>query len=469
MKISSLVYLFLIMTCAMSAQAQTESLPNTPAGHRAAALLNLIKSGEEAAVRQFFFEQVAPSFRDAFPMEEHVKQIQSLRKELAGAAVVGVNLRGPNDIKLVLQTRGGKPWRVVLEVEPESPNRIASMEFGPDEPTGPRFSSLEELDNLLRGMAGEDRFSGAVLVAKRGQVALRQAYGLADRTHKTPNRADTLFDIGSINKQFTSVAILRLAQDGKLKLDDTVGKYLKGFPPEVADKVTIRQLLQHKSGMGDYLREPKFIEHPKRFRSVKDYLELVRATPLLFEPGTRQRYSNSGFVVLGAIVEALTGRSYYDVVQDFVYNPAGMKLSGSFERGSDGKNMAIGYTRHGRRGESVAVGATTPPPLRPNTEMFSAKGSPAGGGYSTVEDLKRYLDALLDNKLLDRRHTNLLLNAFSSDEPNARGSWIFAGGAEGVNAMVAVNLKTRDMVIVLANMDEPVAEEIGQSIFSQLK
>lgn len=468
MKVKFLVYLFLILVCAATAWAQNEKLPGTPAGKRAAALLNLIRAGEETAIRQFFSEQVAPSFREAFPMEEHVKQLQRLRKVLEGAEVVGINMRGPNDIKLVLQVRGGKPWRVVLEVEPEPPNRIASIEFGPDETSGLRFSSFEELDSLLRRMADEDRFSGSVLVMKRGQVAFRQAYGQADRAAKIPNRPDTLFDIGSINKQFTSVVILRLAQEGKLKLDDTVGKYLKGFPPEIAGKVTIRQLLQHKSGMGDYLREPRFNENPKRFRTVSDYLELVRSTPLLFVPGTSQRYSNSGFVVLGGIIEAVTGRSYYDVVQDFVYDPAGMKASGSFEMGSKGKNMAIGYTRRLRENESTTGGATTDQ-LRPNTGIFAGKGSPAGGGYATAEDLKRYLDALLDYKLLDRRHTNLLLNEFSSEEPSARPALMFAGGAEGVNAVVAVNLQTRDAVIILANMDEPVAEELGQSIFRQLK
>lgn len=467
MKVKSLVYLFLMLACALSAHAQNEKLPNTPAGKRAAALLDLIRSGEEASIQQFFLEQVAPSFRDAFPMAEHLKQIQRLRKVLDGAEVVGVKLRGPNDIKLVLQARGGKPWRVVLEVEPESPNRIASMEFGPDETSRLRFSSFEELDSILRRMADEDRFAGAVLVTKRGQVAFKQGYGRADRAAKIPNRPDTLFDIGSINKQFTSVVILRLAQEGKLKLDDTVGKYLKGFPREIADRVTIRQLLQHKSGMGDYLRDPRFNENPKRFRTVSDYLKLVRSAPLLFEPGTGQRYSNSGFVVLGGIIEAVTGRSYYDVVQDFVYNPAGMKSSGSFEIGSKGENMAIGYTS--RHQEESGSASATPAPLRPNTEMFAAKGSPAGGGYATAEDLKRYLDTLLDYKLLDRRHTNLLLNEFSSEGESARGTWIFAGGAEGVNAVVAVNLQTRDAVIILANMDEPVAEELGQSIFMQLK
>lgn len=450
------------------APGQERGMPDSPRGRMAGALVKVIEAGDEETIRKFFGERVAPQFRDAFPMEEHVRVFQQLRRALGEFEPAGLEPLAPNEARLTLRAKGsGETYRVDYAVEAAPPHRLASMKWekGPTE-TPLTFNSPAELDEALRKAAAEDRFSGVVLAAKGNKPVFLKSYGLANRDAKTPVREDTLFDIGSINKMFTSVAVLRLAQEGKLGLDDPLGKHLKGFPAEVANKVTLRQLLRHRSGMGDYLTHPKFREDPRRFKTVGDYLEIARSEPLRFEPGTQQSYSNMGYVVLGAVVEAVTGRSYYDVIDDYVYKPAGMKSSGSFDRTSGAKNMAIGYSARAR-GASAGVGAGAGP--APVTDRYSPKGSPAGGGFSTAEDLWRFMNALLDEKLLDRRHTGILLGRFSESGDQKRGgSIIFGGGADGVNAVVAANLETRDMVIVLANRDEPTAERVGEAVFRRL-
>lgn len=444
-------------------------VPESPRGKMAAALLTLIEGGDEDAIRKFFAEQVAPTFRDAFPIEEHVKVFRQLQSALGEFEPRGLEPSGPNEARLTLRAKGsGQTYTVDYAVEPAPPHRLASMKWAKAAAEKSlTFNSSAELDEALKKEATGDRFSGTVFAAKGGKPVFLKAYGLADRDRGTLVREDTLFDIGSINKKFTAVAVMRLVQDGRLGLNDTIGKYLKGFPADVTNKVTIRQLLQHRSGMGDYLSHPKYAENPKRFKAVADYLEIARATPLRFEPGTQEAYSNVGYVVLGAVIEAVTGRSYYDVVNEYVYVPASMKASGSFDRTSGMKNLAIGYTRRVRG--AAGSGANAPP--SPVTDRYSPIGSPAGGGFSTAEDLWRFVNALLDHKLLDQRHTALLLNGFSQPEEGKRGggSIIFGGGAAGVNAAIAINLDTRDAAIVLANRDEPVAERIAEAVFRQLK
>ena len=156
-----------------------------------------------------------------------------------------------------------------------------------------------------------------------------EAYGLADREHRIPNSLNTRFRIGSMNKMFTAVAVLQLVTAGKLKLDDPLIKYLPDYPNrELASKVTISQLLSHTGGTGDFFG-PQFSARRLEFRTHEDYIKLFGNRPVAFEPGSRFEYSNYGFIILGAVIEKVSGESYYDYVHDHVYNPAGMISTGS--------------------------------------------------------------------------------------------------------------------------------------------
>lgn len=294
------------------------------------------------------------------------------------------------------------------------------------------------LDSLVT--AGE--FSGAVLLAKDGVPVFERAYGLADREARTPNDIETAFNIGSINKLFTQIAIRQLADAGKLNVDSTLARAWPDYPnQDVARRITIRQLLQHRSGVGGNI----FAAPPGKtrgdIRRLADYLPLFVNEPLQFEPGTAQRYSNAGYIVLGLLVERLSGEDYYAYVRRHIYEPAGMTRTVSWTVDSLPANTAKGYTR----GSQDAAPST---PLGPNTALLPGRGSSAGGGYSTAHDLLRLINALRAGKI-------------PSGPPAGVG---IAGGAPGLNAVVEGDMPGGYDVIVLANLDPPAAERVSRIV-----
>lgn len=270
-----------------------------------------------------------------------------------------------------------------------------------------RMSSAEianELGTYLARLAVEDKFSGAVLVAKDGKSILQRAYGMANKGGNIPNRVDTKFNLGSMNKMFTAVAIAQLVERGNLSFSDKVGKHLPDYPNKaVAEKVTIHHLLTHTSGLGDYLNE-RFYAQLDRWRTVDSLLPLFVNDPLTFAPGEGWEYSNAGFVVLGLIVEKVSGQSYFDYVRKNIFNRAGMTSTDFYERDKSVPNRAVGYMRVNAKGESDPEA-----PRRENTATRPAKGSPAGGAYSTVNDLLKFHLALKNYKLLSREYTEVVI------------------------------------------------------------
>src|SRR5262249_4825572 len=160
------------------------------------------------------------------------------------------------------------------------------------------------------------------------------------------NRIDTKFNLGSMNKMFTAVAIAQLVERGKLSFDDPLSKFLPDFPDkESAEKIKIKQILTHTAGLGGYFSQ-KFIESSRdRFRTVDDMMKLAKEEKLQFEPGSKWQYSNTGFLVLGAVVEKVSGQSYYDYVRENIYRPAGMTNSDCYELDRVNTNLAVGYEK----------------------------------------------------------------------------------------------------------------------------
>jgi CubicO group peptidase (beta-lactamase class C family) len=321
--------------------------------------------------------------------------------------------------------------------------------------------------NIETEVAAE-RFAGAVLIVKNGKPLFSEAYGLADREHKTPNTLKTRFRIGSMNKMFTAVSILQLAQARKLELTDTVGKYLTDYPnKDVASKVTIHQLLTHTGGTGDIFG-PEFDAHRLELRTLQDYVNLYGNRPPKFEPGSRWEYSNYGFILLGAIIEKVSGQSYYDYVREHVYVPAGMTSTGSEPEDKAISDRSVGYTKM----DSA--------PWAPNTDTLPYRGSSAGGGYSTVEDLARFADALQGHKLLDALYTEMLTSgkpgtpdrsyAYGFEDRMFNGSRCFGhgGGAPGMNGDLKICPGTGYVIVVLANLDPPAASRISDFIANRL-
>jgi CubicO group peptidase (beta-lactamase class C family) len=285
-------------------------------------------------------------------------------------------------------------------------------------------------------IANAQQFSGVILVARNGTPLIERAYGVADRETGRANTVETAFNIGSINKLFTQIAIRQLAAAGKLDVDSTLARAWPDYPnQDVARRVTIRQILQHRSGIGGNI----FAAPPGKTRhdivTLADYFQLVSNEPLQFEPGARQQYSNAGYIVLGLLIERLSGENYYEYVRRHIYEPAGMTRTGSWRVDRLPENTAIGY----------ANGVT-------NRDLLPGKGSSAGGGYSTAHDLLRLINALRENKI-------------PAGPPSGVG---IAGGAPGLNAAVEGDLPGGYDVIVLANLDPPAAERVSRFIRTAL-
>jgi D-alanyl-D-alanine carboxypeptidase len=342
----------------------------------------------------------------------------------------------------------------------------------PPDASSPHLIESELISATRQKLAQDtasDTFSGAVLIAHKGKPVFAQAYGLADREHKTPNTLETRFRIGSMNKMFTAVAVLQLAQEGKLGLDDPVGKYLTHYPNrDVATKVTIHHLLTHTGGTGEIFG-PEFDAHRSELRTLQDYVKLYGNRGLAFEPGSRVEYSNYGFILLGAIVEKVSGESYYDYVRDHVYLPAGMTSTGSDPKDLVVANLSIGYTADG-----AANG------VRPNIDLLPYRGTSAGGGYSTVGDLLKFANAIQQDRLLNAHYTELLTvgkvvvqggrvaSAFTEYSVNGIRCFGHAGGSFGMNGDLEVCPNPGYVVIVLANMDPPAAELTSLFISNRL-
>jgi D-alanyl-D-alanine carboxypeptidase len=310
-----------------------------------------------------------------------------------------------------------------------------------------------------------DGFSGVALVARGERIVAAAAFGLADAAGR-PNRLETRFNLGSINKTFTAVAVAQLLEGGRLALDDRIIQHVPDYPNrDAAGQVTIRQLLRHTSGIAQFMR-PDFGDV-----SVADMTRLVAAEPLAFDPGTRQMYSNGGYVVLGRVVEVASGRTYADYIAEHIYRRAGMTASGFVRAGDRVEALAlpVGAANTGRAGD-----AGPPQPL-----STPRPGNPAGGGYSTAADLFRFAHALRSGRLLGPAMTRYVLEGTFAEDPK----WGFAlreqltgsqrflgngGGAPGVNAEFRFDPAGGPVAVVLSNSSPPAATSLLTAILNRI-
>ena len=446
-------------------------LPDTTAGKRVAAYLEAFNGGE-AQMKEFFQANVSPESLARRPMEERLRFYRQMQSETGGLALRQVVRASEAGVTVLVQAKTGGWFELTFQFEPPSPHRLEGLGIDEAEPPDPNAGPAPQtvagltgaIDKLLDARVQSDEFSGVVLVARDGRPVYQRAVGLASREFQVPNNIDTKFNLGSINKIFTQIAVAQLAAAGRLSLDDPLGKFLPGYPnAEAREKVTVRQLVDMASGIGDFFGE-KYEATPKHpLRTIADYLPLFAGEPLLFPPGSQRRYSNGGYVVLGAVIEKAGGRSYYDYVREHVFRPAGMDDTDSFEADVPTPNLACGYTRRWD-GQDRDSG-----PRRSNIYTRPARGSSAGGGYSTAGDLLQFSRALAENKLLPEAWTRWMLTgrdpqAPAPAAPSLRGGLGFAGGAPGINAVMELDLDAGWTCIVLSNYDPPSAQRVTRRI-----
>lgn len=470
----------LTIPAALAAQAPrpVHATAETPATRRARQVLALWSAQPSRPAYAAFADSVfAPDFLAMAPMDRHTGALFDLYNNLGGIDSVAVQSASDSTATLLLRSRLLGTWSTLtVAVTPDAAHRIArplEMRGGPREmqPQRPRASSTEaagrELDSFAKQLADADAFSGGVLVGVGGRVLFQGAYGMASRELGTPNRVDTRFNLGSINKMFTTVSILQLVEAGKLSLDDPVAKWLPGvLRDDVAARIRIRHLLTHTSGLGDFLFTREMAQrNVANFRSIADYLPLVKSDTGQFAPGTSWSYSNTGFLLLGAIVEKASGQPYEQYVQQHVFAPAGMTDTEWPYFDQSPRNVAFGYERG--LGESGAVWAS-------NRYNLPVHGSPAGGGVSTLADMFRFLDALRTNRLLKPETTQMMLSP--KPEMNAPqygfGTQIFAadgmvghtGGGPGTRSWVSMDPKTGLIVIALGNSTGQTRAVVSRAI-----
>ncbi|MDP9191149.1 MAG: beta-lactamase family protein [Acidobacteriota bacterium] len=299
--------------------------------------------------------------------------------------------------------------------------------------------AIAEMRGYLDALVKRDLFSGTVLLAKGEKTLFLESYGMAQKDFNVPNAADTKYNIGSINKVFTQIALTQLRDAGKIDFTKTLRTYLPDYPSDVADKITIQQMLRHSSGLGDFFGETYAALPKDRLRRLSDYVPLFVNKPLAFEPGTNNRYSNAGYVLLGLVIEKLSGLTYDEYVRTKIFEPLGMNDTGAYDADAIVAKRAVGYTR----GDDGT--------LRSTIYMSPGHGSSAGGGFSTVLDLQRFTRAAR-NVLSPAAFDQLI-----GDEPTV--GW--AGGAPGTNAVL--ELGNGYTLIVLANYDPPAAQEVARS------
>lgn len=306
---------------------------------------------------------------------------------------------------------------------------------------------------MVESRAAEGTFSGAVSVASDGGTLFEGAYGLADRSANRPNLLSTCFDIASLGKMFTGVAVAQLAERRRLEFDQPVGRYL---PPPLADtetgrKVTIHQLLTHTSGVPD-LPDDLFNAPPAR---LSGYTSFFQTRKLEFEPGSQRAYSNAGYVLLGIVIEHLSGQDYEEYVREHVFRPAGMSVG--FRREDCPSGAAVGYSKEGQ----------------PNTSTIASQGGPHGGALTTARDLVKFFRALRTGRLL-KPEMALRITTPQGGAASAYGFGVLSfdtdrlvghsGGNAGVSADAYTYWNSGYTIVVLSNLEPPASHEVAGAI-----
>ena len=311
----------------------------------------------------------------------------------------------------------------------------------------PQIDAAARMEQVIQSYISNKQFMGSVLVAQDGKIMLDKSYGFANLEWQVPNTPTTKFRLGSITKQFTAASILLLEERGKLKVDDLVKKYMPDAPA-AWDKITIFHVLTHTSGIPSLTSFPEFRSKEAQAMTPQQLVEWFRDKPLEFEPGTKWNYSNSGYILLGYLIEKVSGQSYVDFLQQNIFTPLGMKDSGYDSNSAVLAHRAAGYAP-GKDG--------------PENAGFVHMSIPfsAGALYSTTEDLLRWEQGLFGGKVLKPESLAKMTTPFKQDY--AFGLAVFTrnghkvithdGGIEGFNTSLAYYPDDKLVVVALANLN----------------
>jgi CubicO group peptidase (beta-lactamase class C family) len=335
--------------------------------------------------------------------------------------------------------------------------------------TADRKNAFEQVDAYITGEATEHSFRGAVLVGVNGKVVFEKAYGIAEEEWNVRNTTTTKFRIASLSKQFTAACILLLQERGKLKVQDPISRYLTGLP-EAWRSITIHQLLTHTSGIPNYTDSSQLKKINRTGATPQEMITLVADKPLDFKPGSRWHYTNTGYILLGMMIEKISGQPYADFMKHNIFEPLGMMNSG-YDRATDIlKERASGYQIQGGLANADFIDMTIP--------------YAAGGIYSTVEDLYRFNEALAQQgKLLSADSLKEMFTEYPeatyqgqnygygvviSRQKFGKLLYYHGGGVEGFSSSIQRYPDERVCIVVLSNLSSFKPWELGDHIAADL-
>jgi CubicO group peptidase (beta-lactamase class C family) len=464
---------------------QKQAIPDTPAGKQLSLVLQIFNTGDRKLIREFIENSMSDSFRTSAPIEAHLNYFcdtYDFTREFDVLEIPECNeYAATAKVKYHLLE---EVWNIRVELDSKPPHKVDGIALWPadslSQPAITEKLSPKQVANHLKKFTGKlsklDIFSGVVMLAKGTKVLLLKPYCQANKEYSARNRADTRFNLGSMNKMFTAVAIAQLAEKGKISYDDYVNKYLDStwLNPNISSKIKISNLLSHTSGLGNIFIERFEKSSRTLFRTVQDYKQLFSDQKLAFEPGTRWQYSNAGFVLLGAIIEKVTEQTYFDYVRKNIFIPSSMFDTDSYELDRSVPNLASGYQK-----DFNDTGYT----FKNNLFDHLIKGCPAGGGFSTAVDLLKFVDALQSGRLLNNASKELLLSAkpemnsphygygFGVEQNSKLGRITgHTGGFIGISCCLNVYLDAGYTLIVLSNYSNGSMAIVGKTnkLLSQL-
>lgn len=432
--------------------ATPPALPDSAAGRVLGEWLAAFNTGELAPLQRF---------HAAHPQTQRSAQDElDWSQQVGGLELIAVERDEPQRTVVLVRHRlaGDERQRISAALDRAGRATVDAAQL--DIPRRTLDGALAGLEAELDRWAANDAFSGAVLVARDGEVLRIATRGLADRERGIAVGPDTRFNLASANKMFTAVAAMQLVQAGKLALDAPIGTVLTDYPNrEVAATVTLRQLLSHRSGLAEMafwddegMTPQAWAALSDGLRSHADYVARYAPRPRAAAPGVETRYANFPFVVAAAMIERASGMDYYDYVQRHVLDPAGMTQTGFPLEAERPAGHAIGYTRDGDG-------------WKPNHDIAWRRGLAAGGAHSTVGDLLRFARALQSGRLLDPA---TLAEATRAQIPEGWYGLGFTvvgkgplqrighgGDAPGVGADVRIFPASGYVLVALSNIDPP--------------
>ncbi|WP_424003662.1 serine hydrolase domain-containing protein [Maribacter sp. IgM3_T14_3] len=432
-------------------------------------IINTINANDGDKIKKFIENSFNDEFQNFAPMEAHQGYFLNFYSQTGGVSFHSIRTYNPNDeqgIVLILEDKNYNSWQKIrFSFVDETSLLMNSFQFSPAElpkdilkNTISSKELIKEAKKIVDKLSEKNLFSGAILIAKGNDILYQDSRGEASKRFHIKNNLETKFNLGSMNKMFTSVAILRLVEEKSMNLDDLINKYIDEtwLPPDITSKVTISHLLSHTSGLGNYFNEKFWNSSRALYRNVDDYKPLVIGSSLAFEPGERFSYSNTGMLLLGAIIQEVTKQDYFEYIENNIYQPAQMMNTDSYEMDQPVENLAIGYSR-----------ADTKLGWENNLYKHVIKGGPAGGGFSTVGDLHKFAMALVNEKLVSKKSLNLLWTSHSNQAygygfsiKNGAGGKVVghSGGFPGINSNLDIFLDSGYIVAVMSNYDQGASE-----------